>query len=990
MTLTFDSVSAVIRRGLVPGLILLGWAALTTPSARAQSSMDSASSSGKAAAKTADTGTRIIGRVLDQANGEGLAFTNVMLYRVESREDTTGTAVGGAMTATDGSYRIPVTPGFYRLLVSYVGYQPRKVFGIGAHEGEVATIDVTLLPDAFKVQTIEVKSTVERATEAAILVKQKNAAAVSDGISSQQIKKTPDSNAADVMKRVTGASVVGGRYLYIRGLGERYSSTMVNGSTVGTPEPNKRVVPLDLFAAGLLDNVVVQKTYTPDQPGEFGGGTVNIQTRDFPGQRVAELSISGGINSESTGQDFLTYTGGGRDFLGFDDGTRALPDVIDKLAKRQKVTEGGIFGGGFSSDTLAMIGTAFRPEWGRQTKSAAPNYSVSGTFGNEVAFLGQPLGFLASLSLSNAYQTESGQENTYENSGYTAKSLYDVKTSEASALWGAVMNSSYRVSDFHTLSIRGMYNRSAEDEVRYAEGVSYDFDKRVQNTRLRYVERGLFTGSAGMNHYLSRFHGAKLDWRVGYSNAQRNEPDRREISYEENSVYLVDPDDREVILDTLQVFQLGRSNPKRLFGEMGEEERSYEANLVYPLSSTAGREAKFKTGFQLKNRDRDSRWRRFSFMRPSFNGKTPAERDSILALPADQLMEIDRIGGPANAAEDFVIREETTASDSYQAHQDVQAGYAMFDVAVTPRFRAVVGARIEAAKLENRTYDIFGVVPDSVATLDDTDVLPAVNLSYAVTEATNLRAAYSITVSRPELRELSVLSMEDPVTNTVEIGNVDLKRSRITNVDLRWESYPTPSELFAVSAFYKSFEDPIERSVLLSTQPVYKPINAESAELFGAELECRLGLVRLRESLQNWGLTGNLTLVDSEARLDEHTGVQKSNERPLEGQSPYVANAGLFYTSGNGRTSAAVLYNIFGKRLYRVGLLDYPDIYERPRGTLDLTFSHKLRLTRHVPNARFKVAAGNLTDSKSEFKQALITHSSSRGRSISIGISTGS
>ena len=230
-------------------------------------------------------------------------------------------------------------------------------------EGQVTTVDVSMVPDAMTLKTVQITAKAIENTEASVLAQQKRAGAVSDGISSQQIAKSTDSNAAEALQRVTGLSIVGGRYVYVRGLGERYSSTQVNGSTIGTPEPNKRVVPLDLFASGLLDNLVVQKTYTPDQPGEFGGGVINVSTRDFPGQRLLDFSVSVGGNANTTGKTFYSYNGGGIDFLGIDDGTRAMPDLINEVARDTKISRRGAFStAGFSADTIAHAWRVVQPD----------------------------------------------------------------------------------------------------------------------------------------------------------------------------------------------------------------------------------------------------------------------------------------------------------------------------------------------------------------------------------------------------------------------------------------------------------------------------------------------------------------------------------------------------------------------------------------------------------------------------------------------------
>lgn len=941
-----------------------------------------------AQATTETAGSKIIGRVLSAETGEPLGYANVSVYKTNpAAGDTLGSPFGGANTAQDGSYRVACPAGTYRLVVGYVGYNQQKISGVEVGPDAVATVDVSLYSTAMEIEEIEITARADRATEQAILTKQKRSSSVSDGISTQQIKKTPDSNAADVLKRVTGVSTVGGKYIYVRGLGERYSATQVNGSTISSPEPNKKVVPLDIFAAGLLENVVIQKTYTPDQPGEFAGGVVNLSTRDFPGQRLWELSVSTGLGTEAASNDFRSYAGGGTDFLGFDDGARALPDLVEKLAGHKLVEQRGMFdppSKGFSSDTLAMIGQSFHDDWETETgKRPLSNMGLAASYGDEIQVLGEPLGFLGSVSYTNTSSYNDAVLTTYENAGEDVRSSYDTATSESASLWGAIVNTSYRFNPFHTLNVRTMYNRSAEDEVRVANGFTTDTNRNMETTRYQFVERGIFTSSLGMNHFVSPLFGATVDWKVTYANAERNEPDRRQLAYEEiGDIIVID----EEPVDTVYSYQLtNRLRPQREFGEMTEDDRGYEAALSVPFRQWSSLEAKVKTGFQIKNRDRSFSWRRFAYELPSLTG-TGVDRDSVFAQPADDLLTVENIGGPNDRTRQFWLRENTGDKDSYLASQDVDALYMMFDLPLTSRLRTVFGARAENATMTNDTYNQFTGVQSSEAKLDNDDVLPSLNLIYSLNDASNLRAAFSKTVSRPDLRELSDFYLEDVVTLISEVGNPELKRALITNYDLRWETYPGTQEIFAVSAFYKEFEDAIERSVLLGSAPVIKPVNAKSASLYGAEFESRFGLGRLRPGLSSISATANLTVVESEAELDESTGVQYSSKRPLEGQSPYVVNAGFYYSSDDGKTNGSILYNRFGRRLSRVGLLETPDIYEESRGALDLQVARSFR------TFRLKLTAKNLTDEESRFAHdgAGVTSLSKNGRAFAVSISTGS
>jgi hypothetical protein len=942
-----------------------------------------------AAVAGAGTGTwSIMGRVVSSQTGDPLPYATVALFKLTGTADTSGVAAGGALTKADGTYRLPASPGTYRLVVSYVSHRPAKSALVEIAEGAPpVTRDFALVPDAVKLETIQVTATVIRDSEAALLAKQRRAPAISDAVSSQQIARSTDSNAAEVLQRLTGLSVVGGRYVFVRGLGERYSATQINGATIGTPEPNKRVVPLDLFASGLLDNIVVQKTYTPDQPGEFGGGVVNVSTRDFPGHRITSFSLSSSYNSRTTGRAFYGYDGGGRDFLGFDDGTRALPRIVERLAGSSKITPRSFISHqGFSADTLALLGRSFSRTWDRKTSRALPATGFSGTYADELKVLGRQLGLLGSVSYSGARETRQSEDNTYLlDPLLELDTAYRTVSSTASVLWGGIANTSYRLNDFNSISLRTMYNRSAENATRYYEGHSWTWNTDLRNTRLGYVERGMFVASIASSSYLSFLGGATLDLRFNYSRADRDEPDRREYTYERVNV-----GSGSKWLLTTRATDLGLT---RMFGTMQEDGRGPEMNLTVPFKQWSGLEGKFKTGLAYQNKDRDSRWRRFAFKTPSF---AAGALDSILALGPGQYMTDELIAG--RASDGFVITELTKQdTDSYLAHQDVSAAYVLGDVPVSSRIRAVVGARVERSSMRVDAYDVFRQLPGSSlshARLENTDVMPSVNLTYLVSEATNLRLGYSLTVSRPDFRELSRQNFYEFVEGYPEMGNPGLKRSRIGNWDLRAEAYPGANSLCALSLFYKQLQDPIENSIVGGSVPTKMPINAHRGFLRGFEAEARLGAGAVHPALDAIALTANMTLVKSETDVTG-LGVATSSRPPLQGQSPYVANLGIYYSSAKGGTTGALLFNALGRRLDRIGIQGQPDIYEEPRHSLDFT------LSRNSRRAKIKLAIENLLDGEVRLDQrqpaiprgdeprSRVVSVSRRGRSVSLSISNG-
>lgn len=939
------------------------------------------------AAQEFDSG--VYGIVVDSETGEEISFANIVLVP-EDQPGSSPESWRGTHSKIDGTFRIEAPPGRYTLQTNFLGYNNLRITGIQIVAGTFSKYDATLTPAAIEMGTVEVRATAIKGSDAAILANQRKSGTVSDAVGSDQMSRTSDSNAAEVLNRVTGLSVVGGRYVYVRGLGERYSATQVNGTTVGTPEPNKRVVPLDLFPSSLLEKVVVQKTYTPDQPGEFGGGVVDVNTRDFPGQPVWSLSLASGVNATSFRQDFWNYRSGGNSVFGFSQGSRDLPPGIptsEPIAGKTIIDTTR----GFSDEEITAMGRSFNRIWTPEKGSARPPYNLAGSYGREFHLFGRPLGLLGSMSLNNTFSSHDFEENTWRGSGssLSPNTTYAGEQSVAAVLWGAMMNTSYRLSDAHTLTLRSMYNRSAEDEVRLYGGYNYSDGAEIRDTRFRYIERGLFVGSLGMDHYFESLGRSRLEWKATYSQAERNEPDRREYVYELNERITGggydDPDTGEwveVPYDTAYVWELSGRRPSnsfsRMYGYTDDIERGYQADWSLPFRQWSGLPSTFKAGYMLKDKNRDMNLRRFAYQVPT----VPSSVSGIdLGQEPEELLVDENIGAGTKY---FTLKEYTRDTDSYFAAQEVYARYFMVDMPLFPKMRLVSGIRWETSDQRAVSDSPYNGGAAVSAGLRNTDALPSVNLTYNPVENLNLRAAFSKTVSRPDLRELSPFNLTDFQSGAEEEGNPDLKRALIRSYDLRSEYFLGGDELLAVSAFYKKIEDPIERSVFASAGLIYKPFNGAGGTLKGMEFDSRLSLSRLTPRLNGLGLSSNLTLVKSETERNAGS-VETSASRPLEGQSPYVLNLGVFYASPTGGTQASVLYNVFGRRLAGVGAFGLPDTYEMPRHSLDTTVSHA------ATGGRLKLSLENLLDDDYRTEQeGLLVSRSKRGRSVSLSYAYGS
>ncbi|HZL86545.1 MAG TPA: TonB-dependent receptor [Candidatus Krumholzibacteria bacterium] len=858
----------------------------------------------------------LTGRVEDAASGKGLPYTNISFNRVT--EWLAGSVqAGGVMTAMDGRFTASVKPGTYRLECRYISYKNEVLENIVVRSGETTHVVAKLTLAALAVETVKVRAARLADRESSLLDKQKKSDAITDAIGAEQIARTTDSNAAEAVDRVSGTTVEDGKYVYVRGLGDRYSSAQVNGSNVGAPEANKRVLPLDIFPVGVLDNIVIQKTYSPDMDGEFGGGVVNINTKQNLDRRAIESSLSLGLSSRGApGGGFMSYPGGWSDFLGIDDGTRALPDRVSQIAGTARVTRNG-----FSIEDRAAMGGSFKNTWTPSNTGAQPNFSYSGLYADKFEVAGRPLGILMSMALSNGFETTTKENNSYQGTieAPEPKFLYDVQESSANVLGGITGSLNYKTGERSFLNANVLYTRDSEDRVWISEGPNTDYgNESVLQRQLGYIERGLLS-TAMKGEHETWYEGSKLDWQLSYSEGSRNELDRRLSVYEWNPVN--------------QVHELSRRFAQpltRVFGISSEYDRTFKANWLFPMGTVGFLQPSFKTGFATSYRNRDSEYRRFGF---SVRGTQAGDR----SLPPEELLT------QANLDAGTVLFEELTLpNDSWYARQYLTAAYGMLDTRLNESLRLTAGARFEQSTMDVSTGSPFVNGPTERAKLETDDLLPAASLTWNVTRRQNLRAAWSRTLNRPQLRELSPFDMFNYEEFYAEIGNPQLQNAELTSYDLRWEMYPSSREYLGVSVFHKDMDQPIQ--TLLSTRVTGEalvPVNGREGDLTGAEFEARASLGRLWQlfgaaqptALRHWAWGFNYARVESRV-------VYEGFEAPLTGQSSYSANAGVFFT--NHRFNSNLLYKTAGKRLHAFTAGELADVYAYPMQSLDYTFGARI------------------------------------------------
>jgi len=915
----------------------------------------------------------VVGKVLNAETKEPLPYATVKFEKVVDFGASVQ-LVGGKYTGLDGTFAGKVPVGTYNIQVSYTSYLPQTIKSIFVAAGDTSRVaTVYLQPAKIELKTIKVEGEAIKTKAGSMITKIKNQGTVMEAITSEQISKTTDSNAAEALGRMSGTTVVGGKYVYVRGLGERYSQTQINGTSVGTSEPNKKVVPLDIFPTELLDNVTVQKTYSPDMDGEFGGSVIGLNTKEFANNMFRQ-SFSLGRTETTTNTGRLSYQGGSLDFLGIDDGTRALPETIEKLAPDTRVSPDN-----FNDQDLAEMGKSFQDVWTPHETSTTPNYSYAGLLAHQFQPFGKKTGLLATFSINRGHQNIAKQENTYGGTvDPTPIHAYDVTHSQTTVLWGFNVTGTTQLAEKQKLKFNLLYTQNTDDQSRMTQGMNYDRDAVVRFYDLSYVERGMLSAIMQGSHDTGFLRSA-LDWTLSYSDAKRDEPDRRKTVYEQ-------------IDSTFQLTGAGDQHPlTRLFGDSNEKDKAAKLSWTIPFD-WSDRASNVKTGVAYDNKDRVSNYRRFGFTTRFATGTQRENAD--FTKPAEEQTTDQNIDDGL-----WTVEEITRPNDSYTAEQTVKAVYGMVDLPLLSWARVLTGVRYEDCRQSVHAQSLFAMNDPGVQVDKHTsDVLPAVNVTFTPTRQMNVRAAYSKTLNRPELRELCPFGMDNFETGYREVGNMSLIEAKVQNYDLRWELYPGPGELISLGAFYKQFHDPIVKYVFPSSGGYEEgPTNGVEADgdpghLAGLEAEARLSfrdmwqgmawaadLGRAPHLLSRLSMGANYSKVESEVHVVNQSHQIKSV--PLAGQSDYSANLGLFYQDKH--WDSALLYRSFGPRLYAYAFGSVRDIVEYPPQSLDFTLSYSLNRS-----TKFKLSAENLLNDRVEFRQGdLVTSAYETGTTIGFSVS---
>ncbi len=800
---------------------------------------------------------------------------------------------------------------------------------------------------------------------AALVEVRRNSSSVSDVLGSEQMARQGDSDAAASLRRVTGLTLVGGKFIYVRGLGERYSAVTLNGSTLPSPEPSRRVVPLDLFPTSVLESVVVQKSFSPSLPAEFGGGLIQLKTKALPEKPFVKASISMNVQDNS---DALTYKGGGSDWMGKDDGTRELPAAIaDVLRSGQRldVNNPPAFTNGVSQEELTALGRSLKNNYSvtEEKRRAPPGVSLAAgnRWGNQSFAVGGAASAMYSSAAENGikktktYDVGTGSQLEENENAETRQSEQEVKTS-------ATLDLGFEANKRHKVESHFLLVRDSSNEVQVKEfSRKGDSRARRKKTSLEWVERQLFTTQLTGSHLfpVREESAVEWDWRASRSTATRDAPDTRAYSYEQR-----------ISGDPWTLTQDATGN-SRTWSELKDVTKEVGSDVTIPFRLGALGEAKAKAGATYLTRNRNSDTWRLHFRNQGGGADTTCAPEVCF--------------GPGNIGGGVQLTNLTETADSMSGEQEITSVHAGVEWELTPHWTLTGGARQENGRQVVSTFYYFSRnTPETSAGLVTKNLLPAYSLTWKPNPAWRARLAYSETLARPEFRELSTVPFIDDESGYETVGNSELKGTVIKNYDHRWEFYPTPEESFSVGVFMKEFNSPIEETFEPSDNLRKTYQNAAGARNLGLELEGRYDLRGLARFLRRWTLIGNLSLIRSKIELDPaQGGLQTSSERPLQGQSPWIANIQVQYERPAQGTTFSLLYNAVGPRITEVGTSKRPDIYEQPFHQVDFVAAQKF-----YRNWSTGFKAKNLLDPESKSTQGgQIVRTVKKGRSFNVTLS---
>lgn len=862
------------------------------------------------AVSTVVAGT-VKGTILDKQNKEPLTGASVVV---------SGTTKG-AVADVNGTYALELPAGTYTLTVTYIGYKDIQTTPVQIPATGEIVLNFEMENDIQMLGEVSVTAQARRNNETALIQEQRRSLVVQTGVSAQQIARTQDKDASEVIRRVPGVSILDEKFVMVRGLSQRYNNVWLNGSAVPSSEADSRAFSFDILPSSQLDNIVIVKSPSPEYPADFTGGFILVNTKQLPVSSGLNISAGMGVNDRTHFRSFTSARGGGTDWLGFDNGLRMLDAGMKSRLNAYSGYENS------DNPRLDLLNNGLNNDWTlrnhRPVCDLKLNMNYTRTWETEN---GRTYGLLAAMNYSNSYKTMPDMENSlygpYDTSNDKPVFLRKATDNQYSndVRLGGLLNFTFRPRDTrHYYEWKNIFNQTAKE--RYSERTGFNAQPdNIHNMEYFYSSRTTYNTQLTGKH---TFDNDQIDWSLGYAYANRNLPDRR----------LIERTDRTE--QTMGIYRISRE-----FTRLDEHIAS--ANTNYKKDFRFGEfNPTLKAGAYGEYRTRTYRTRQFQY------GWQPDN-----SLPQGFLFDNDVPGNvlvDSNYGPDkLYLYEEVNYLNNYEGNQTQIAGYAGVNLPFG-KFNIYAGARYEYNRqvlwMNNRQYE------ESLqsTTYDYKDLFPSVNFTYKLNEKHQFRAAYGKSVNRPEFRELSTSVYYDFDLGSSVMGNYDLKAAYIQNFDLRYEWYPSPGEQFSVALFYKNFKNPIEWTYTVAggTDLIYSFVNARGANNYGIEVDIRKNLDCM--GLPYFSLSFNGAWIKSKVRFAEGSN---NIDRPMQGQSPYLINTGIFYNHSDKGWSAGVLYNRIGKRIIGVGnrygsgsdgnARNIPNSYEMPRNSVDLSVGKTL------------------------------------------------
>lgn len=892
---------------------------------------------------------KIRGKVIDAETGEPLFGATAQIK---------GTTTGG-ITDFDGKYSIDIEPGTYTVVISYVSFQTQEISNIVVKADQITIADAKLGTQAIEGETFTITAKQARNTEAAISTIKRKSANLVDGISAKKLQKTGDNTLDQGLKRITGVSIQGGKNVFVRGLGDRYSKTILNGIAIPGLDPDKNSVQVDIFPTNVVDNIIVYKTFLPDLPGNFTGGMVDIITKDFPEQKIFSVSASFSYNpSMHFKNDFLTFNGPTADLWASGAGDRDNPLPASAEIPRPLITD-------FKNKQLERATKSFDREMSVIKGNSLLNQNYSLSFGNQIEGEKNTFGYVASLGYRTKYTYYNDfKRNVFQKSDTTSSyqmHLLEENNGEQGTqevLWNGLLSlslkrekSKYSLTMFHTQNGLKIATRLLQENTDYSDNLV-----TLDKTNLYYNQRSITNVLLKSKHQLNKK--LELKFAVSPSLALNKEPDLRQ------TIYSVTEDGEYVL-----AFGEG-ALVNRAFRSLKETNLNAKADLKWDFNQWNKMKSSVKTGFYFLTKERTFDVVEYNFRnvgQPDYSG----DPNQLFTEP----YLFDAENSP-NTLEGLYVIGQIDSSNIYTANQNIIAGYIMNELPIDSSLKIIYGARVEKAEMrytgERQTVidpneDVFN---DRVV-LDELDILPAVSMVYSLPKDFNIRANFSRTLARPSFKEKSGAQIYDAVTQITFLGNLDLIQTDISNYDLRFEKYMKGADLISVSGFYKDFTNPIEVvSYNATSADNITPRNIENAKVMGVEFEVKKGLGFLSKKIKNMSFGTNITFSKSEVKmsdieyqsrlLEARDGETIETTREFQGQAPFLINTFLGYSNQKNALDINLSYNVQGKNMAIVGIGRVPDVYNKPFHDLSLKLSKGLGKTeeyepkKHTISVTFK------------------------------------